>query len=117
MQTVRVGAYGGDDGGRAVARVEQAVAVWQAAGFRAEAARDIAVMQWEKLICNVAYRGPCTLTGLTSGQAMDAADLRPVRRAAGAEALSVARSRVPPSARQAPAPPRTPMPPQIPPHN
>src|SRR3546814_17496466 len=69
MQTIRMGAYGGADGGFAFARVEQAVAVWQAAGFRAEAARDIAVMQWEKLICNVAYSGPCTLNGLTIGQA------------------------------------------------
>src|SRR3546814_8965333 len=40
MQTIRMGAYGGADGGFAFARVEQAVAVWQAAGFRAEAARD-----------------------------------------------------------------------------
>src|SRR3546814_15390677 len=30
MQTIRMGAYGGADGGLAFARVEQAVAVWQA---------------------------------------------------------------------------------------
>src|SRR3546814_15630354 len=50
-------------------------------------------MQWEKLICNVAYSGPCTLTGLTIGQAMDDADMGPISRAAATEAWSVARAR------------------------
>src|SRR3546814_9017255 len=50
-------------------------------------------MQWEKLICNVAYSAPCTLTGLTIGKAMDDPDIGPVSRAAAIEAWTVARAR------------------------
>jgi 2-dehydropantoate 2-reductase len=88
MKTIRMGAYAG----LPFARVERAVAVWRDAGFQAEAARDIAVMQWEKLICNVAYSAPCTLTGLTIGQVMDDPDIGPVSRAAASEAWTVARA-------------------------
>ena len=89
MQTIRMGAYDG----LAFERIEKAVGIWQGAGFRAEAARDIAAMQWEKLICNVAYSGPCTLSGLTIGQAMDDPDVGPLSRAAASEAWSVAHVR------------------------
>lgn len=88
MQTIRMGAFAGLD----FARVEQAVRVWQEAGFQAEPARDIAVMQWEKLICNVAYSAPCTLTGLTIGAAMDDPNIGSVSRAAASEAWGVARA-------------------------
>ncbi|MEO3430430.1 2-dehydropantoate 2-reductase [Pelagibius sp. CAU 1746] len=88
MKTIRMGAYAG----LPFDRVEQAVQVWRDAGFSAEAARDIAVMQWEKLICNVAYSAPCTLTGLTIGQAMEDPDIGPISRAAATEAWEVARA-------------------------
>jgi len=67
--------------------------VWRAAGFDAQAVHDISVMQWEKLICNVAYSALCALTGLTVGEVMDDAELGPVSRAAATEAWSVARAR------------------------
>jgi 2-dehydropantoate 2-reductase len=89
MQTIRMGAYGSLD----FASVERAVAVWRAAGFSAEAAEDIAVMQWEKLICNVAYSAPCTLTGLTIGAVIDDPEIWPLSRAAATEAWTVARAR------------------------
>lgn len=89
MQTIRMGAYGGLD----FAAVERAVAVWTAAGFSAEAVRDIAVMQWEKLICNVAYSAPCTLSGLTIGEAMEDPEIGAISRAAATEAWTVARAR------------------------
>jgi len=88
MQTIRMGAYAG----LAFEAVERAVNVWRDAGFRAEPARDIAVMQWEKLICNVAYSAPCPLTGLTIGEVIDAPDIGPVSRAAASEAWEVARA-------------------------
>ncbi len=88
MKTIRMGAYAG----LPFERVEAAVQVWRDAGFSAEAARDIAVMQWEKLICNVAYSAPCTLTGLTIGQVMEDPDIGPVSRAAATEAWEVARA-------------------------
>src|SRR3546814_20043788 len=93
MQTIRMGAYSNAPGGLAFERVERAVGVWQAAGFRAEAASDIAAMQWEKLICNVAYSAPCPLPGLTIGKAMDDPDIGPLSRAAAIEARPVARAR------------------------
>ncbi len=89
MQVIRMGAYAG----LAFPEVERAVAVWNAAGFRTEAARDIAAMQWDKLICNVAYSAPCTLTGMTVGEAMDDPELGPISRAAAVEAAAIARAR------------------------
>lgn len=89
MQTIRMGAYASLDPGR----VESVVGAWRHAGFQAEAARDIAAMQWEKLICNVAYSGPCALTGLTVGAAMDDPAVGPVSRTAAVEAWQVARAR------------------------
>src|SRR3546814_18514515 len=50
-------------------------------------------MQWEKLICNVAYSAPCTLTGLPIGKAMDDPDIGPVSRAAATEAWTLPRAR------------------------
>lgn len=74
------------------ARVESVARTWAHAGFDAAAVTDIAAMQWEKLICNVAYSAPCALTGMTVGQVMDDAEMGPVSRAAATEAWSVARA-------------------------
>lgn len=74
------------------ARVESIARTWAHAGFDAVAVTDIAAMQWEKLICNVAYSAPCALTGMTVGQVMDDAEMGPVSRAAATEAWSVARA-------------------------
>jgi 2-dehydropantoate 2-reductase len=66
--------------------------VWTDAGFDAAAVTDIAAMQWEKLICNVAYSAPCALTGMTVGQVLDDPEMGPVSRAAATEAHDVARA-------------------------
>lgn len=88
MRAVRFGAYAA----LPFSAVEKIAAVWSAAGFDAAAVADIAAMQWEKLICNVAYSAPCALTGMTVGQVMDDADMGPVSRAAATEAWTVARA-------------------------
>lgn len=88
MNVIRMGAYAG----LAFGDVERCVDVWSTAGFTTEAARDIRVMQWEKLICNAAYSAPCALTGMTVGQAMDDPEIGPVSRAAATEAWEVARA-------------------------
>ena len=88
MRAMRFGAYGGLDS----ARLEAVAQVWRAAGFDAQAVTDIAAMQWEKLICNVAYSAPCALTGLTVGEAMDDPEIGPITRAAATEAWNVARA-------------------------
>jgi len=89
MKAIRMGAFAGLD----AAEVERTAGIWRAAGFDAAAVADITAMQWEKLICNVAYSAPCALTGLTVGEAMDDPALGPVTRSAAVEAWTVAKAR------------------------
>jgi 2-dehydropantoate 2-reductase len=86
MRAMRFGAYA------ALPRstVDSVARVWAEAGFEAAAVTDIAAMQWEKLICNVAYSAPCALTGMTVGQVMDDPDMGAVSTAAAKEAWQVA---------------------------
>src|SRR5271166_498454 len=88
MRAMRFGAYSS----LPLARVESIARAWTEAGFDAAAVDDIAAMQWEKLICNVAYSAPCALTGLTVGQVMDDPEMGPVSRAAATEAWAVAKA-------------------------
>ncbi|MCY1163372.1 MAG: 2-dehydropantoate 2-reductase [Pseudomonadota bacterium] len=89
MNAVKMGAYAD----LAPARVEEVAALWRGAGFTADAVDNVAAMQWEKLICNVAFSAPCALTGLTVGQAMDDADAGPLGLAAAVEAWKIALAR------------------------
>ncbi len=89
MKAIRMGAYADLPSNT----VEQVASVWQAAGFDAQAVPDIVVMQWEKLICNVAYSALCALTGMTIGEAMEDPDIGPISRGAATEAWTVARAR------------------------
>jgi 2-dehydropantoate 2-reductase len=88
MRAMRFGAYSS----LPHATVESIARAWVDAGFDAAAVADIAAMQWEKLICNVAYSAPCALTGMTVGQVMDDPEMGPVSRAAATEAWTVARA-------------------------
>lgn len=86
MAAVRMGAYGA----LPLARLEELVSVWRDAGFNAEAVRDVTAMQWEKLICNVAYSAPCTLSGLTIGELLSDPQMSWISQAAATEAWEVA---------------------------
>jgi 2-dehydropantoate 2-reductase len=88
MRAMRFGAYSS----LPYPTVESIAQTWTQAGFDAAAVTDIAAMQWEKLICNVAYSAPCALTGMTVGQVMDDPEMGPVSRAAATEAWTVARA-------------------------
>lgn len=88
MRAMRFGAYSS----LPHATVEAIARAWADAGFDAAAVTDIAVMQWEKLICNAAYSAPCALTGLTVGQVMDDPEMGAVSQAAATEAWTVARA-------------------------
>ena len=88
MNIVRMGAYAG----LPMEEVERVAALWRDAGFKAETVSNVLAMQWEKLICNVAYSAPCALTGMTVGEVMDDPDLAPVSRAAATEAWVVAQA-------------------------
>ncbi len=86
MKAIRMGAYAGIDH----ARVTEIANAWAAAGFDAAAVEDITAMQWEKLICNVAYSAPCAITGLTLGQVLEHPQMSIVSRNAAREAFEVA---------------------------
>jgi 2-dehydropantoate 2-reductase len=88
MRAMRFGAYSS----LPFTKVESIARAWTEAGFDAAAVTDIAAMQWEKLICNVAYSAPCALTGMTVGQVMDDPEMGAVSRAAATEAWTVARA-------------------------
>ncbi len=88
MRAMRFGAYSS----LPYATVESIARAWTDAGFDAAAVTDIAAMQWEKLMCNVAYSAPCALSGMTVGQVMDDPQMGPVSRAAATEAWTVARA-------------------------
>ena len=86
MKAIRMGAYAEID----VNRVQHIASIWAAAGFDAAAVADITGMQWEKLICNVAYSAPCAITGFTLGEVLDHPKLSVVSRTAAREAFDVA---------------------------
>lgn len=88
MKAIRIGAYADI----APARIAQVAQTWAAAGFDATAVADIVAMQWEKLICNVAYSAPCAITGMTVGGVMDHPQMGMVSRTAAREAYDVARA-------------------------
>jgi 2-dehydropantoate 2-reductase len=88
MNIIRMGPYAG----LPLKQVEEVAALWRQAGFKAEAVSNVLAMQWEKLICNVAYSAPCALTGLTVGEVMDDPDMGQISRAAAAEAWTIAKA-------------------------
>lgn len=88
MRAMRFGAYSSLPHNA----VHSIATTWTQAGFDAAAVTDIAAMQWEKLICNVAYSGPCALTHLSVGELMDDPEMGPVSRAAAVEAWNVAQA-------------------------
>lgn len=88
MRAIRLGSYAGLSG----ERVERVAQAWRAGGFDAEAVSNIAAMQWEKLICNVAYSAPCALTGMTVGEVIDDAVMAPISQDAATEAWTTARA-------------------------
>lgn len=89
MRALRFGTYdgAGED------TVEWIAQAWRAGGFDCQAVDDIAAIQWEKLICNVAYSAPCALTGLTVGEVLDNEEMSQVSADAATEAWEIARAR------------------------
>ena len=89
MEFVRLGEYAGAK----TERLEQVAEVWRSGGFKVLTFDDIHRMVWEKLICNVAFSGPCTLTGLTIGQVLASPDAWSIASACATEAYAVARAK------------------------
>jgi 2-dehydropantoate 2-reductase len=89
MEFVRLGEYAGPR----TARLEHVADIWRSGGFKVLTFDDIHKMVWEKLICNVTYSGPCTLTGLTIGQVVTDPNAFSVASACATEAYAVARAK------------------------
>lgn len=88
MKAIRMGAYSS----LADEDVQLVADAFKSAGFDAAAVADINAMQWEKLICNVAYSALSALTGMTVGEVMDHPIIGQTSRAAATEAWQVARA-------------------------
>jgi 2-dehydropantoate 2-reductase len=86
---VRLGEYAGGE----TARLAKIGDVWKQGGFRVLLFPDIHRMIWEKFICNVAFSGTCTVTGLTIGQVMADPDASRVSADCATEAYQVARAK------------------------
>lgn len=82
----------GELGGHVSPRLERVGELWREAGFTVRCFDDIRQLVWEKLICNVCFSGPCTLSGCTIGEVMADPDLWKVASACAAEAYAVARA-------------------------
>lgn len=79
--------------GPATPRLEKVAEVWRDAGFNVETSDDVTQMVWEKLICNVAYSGPCTVSRRTIGEVQASANMWAVSSACAQEAYDVARAK------------------------
>ncbi|MEM7745357.1 MAG: 2-dehydropantoate 2-reductase [Pseudomonadota bacterium] len=89
MEFVRIGEYAGGLTDR-TARIAE---VWTSSGFKVLTFDDIHKMVWEKLICNCAYSGPCTITNLRVGEVLDSPEASAISAACAAEAWQVAQAR------------------------
>jgi 2-dehydropantoate 2-reductase len=83
----------GERNGPATPRLHRVAEVWAEAGFRVQAYDDVEQLVWEKLICNVAFSGTCTVLERTIGEILDDPSAWQVASACGSEAYAVARAR------------------------
>ncbi|MGA7329586.1 MAG: 2-dehydropantoate 2-reductase [Rhodomicrobium sp.] len=83
----------GEFSGGLTPRLAMVSKLWEKAGFKVLEFPDIHRMIWEKLICNIAFSGPCTLTGLTIGEACENPDAFQISAACATEAFLVARAK------------------------
>jgi 2-dehydropantoate 2-reductase len=80
----------GERAGPVTPRVEQIADMWRGAGLAVRTYDDVDRLVWEKLVCNVAFSGPCTLLGATIGQVLDDPHAWSVASACAREAYDVA---------------------------
>lgn len=90
MELVRIGEY---EGPGASDRAEAVAELWRDAGFTTNTYDNVHQLVWEKLICNVAFSGPCTLTEMRVGQLLDNADASTISAVCATEAFDVARAK------------------------
>jgi 2-dehydropantoate 2-reductase len=82
----------GERAGSATHRTERIADVWRSAGFAVKTYDDVPRLQWEKLVCNVCYSGPCALLELTMSGLVENPNAWEVGRRCAQEALAVGRA-------------------------
>jgi 2-dehydropantoate 2-reductase len=73
-------------------RIETVAKVWREAGFTVRTFDDVQRLVWEKLVCNVAFSGACTILGRTLGEVLDDEQAWAVAAGCAAEAFAVGRA-------------------------
>jgi 2-dehydropantoate 2-reductase len=82
----------GERHGPVTPRIEAAAEVWRSAGFTVRTFDDVQRLVWEKLVCNVAFSGTCTVLGWVIGEVLEDADAWTVASGCAAEAFAVGRA-------------------------
>jgi 2-dehydropantoate 2-reductase len=73
-------------------RIEAAAEIWRDAGFNVSTYDDVDRLIWEKLVCNVAFSGTCTVLGRTIGEVIGDDHAWAVASQCAVEAHDVARA-------------------------
>jgi 2-dehydropantoate 2-reductase len=79
----------GERHGPATARIEAVAEVWRSAGFNVRTFDDVQRLVWEKLVCNVAFSGTCTVLRRTISEVLDDPHAWAIASACAAEAYAV----------------------------
>jgi 2-dehydropantoate 2-reductase len=82
----------GERHGPATPRIEAVAEVWRSAGFNVRTFDDVQRLIWEKLVCNVAFSGTCTVLRRTIGETLDDPHAWAIASACAAEAYAVGRA-------------------------
>ena len=88
MNLIRIGEIEGGQSDRA----ETLAALWQNAGFKAQAYADIQQLIWEKFLCNVTFSAACTVFGMTVGELQAHPERWAIALGAMQEAYAIARA-------------------------
>jgi 2-dehydropantoate 2-reductase len=79
--------------GASTSRLERIAEAWRAAGFVVATFDDIDRLVWEKLICNVAFSGPCAVLDATIGEVLESEHAWSIASTCAVEAFDVAVAR------------------------
>jgi 2-dehydropantoate 2-reductase len=83
----------GEQHGPVTPRIEAVADVWRAAGFNVRTFDDVQRLVWEKLVCNVAFSGTCTVLGRTIGEVLGDVHAWAVAADCAREAFDVGRAK------------------------
>lgn len=86
MEMVRLGEF---SGAGISDRTESLADIWRSGGFTVNTFDNVHQLVWEKLLCNVAFSGPCTVTGLRVGELLADPEASAISAACTTEAYRV----------------------------